>query len=104
MPRRTAIECLAEPNEVFNYIARGGISGLNVDEVDRTTKVITLRSSPTLLSWGERIELTINQSNNGSIIVFRGSSVHPINPTADVKGPMGKIIRALKNQFGIVNE
>lgn len=103
MPRRRAIECLAEPNEVFNYIASGGIKGLNVDEVDRSAKVITLRAPSSLLSWGEKIELTINQSNVGSIIVFRGSSVHPINPTADVKGAMGEIIKSLKNQFGIVD-
>jgi hypothetical protein len=94
------VHCNGSSKDVFDFLASGEVRGMEVEEVDKDTKTITLKSPPSLLSWGEQIEVTVGQDDKGTLVTFRGSSVHPFNPTADVSGAVGKVINVLREKFG----
>jgi hypothetical protein len=99
---RDRIELNADKEEVFKFISKGGISNLGVTKVDLKNSVVVLKSSMSAFSFGEKIELIINESKDGTIVSFRGSSVHPLNITSDVKGILGTVINALRKRFEVI--
>ena len=101
MPKRASLKCKGNSEDVFTFLSEGGVPGLRVVEKDKSARVVTLATGPSLFSWGERIEITVSSSNDDSILTFRGSRVHPLNLTSDVDGALGDVVKAIKNKYGI---
>lgn len=85
---------------MFRFLGNETKTGLKVKEVNTETMTVVLRSMPSLFSWGETIEATVGYSETGSVIIFRGSVLHPWNLTANVQRIIDRVTECIKQEFG----
>ena len=100
VPFRAGLVSPATAAEVFRFLAAGAGLPFRVELADPTTATVVFRSAASLLSWGERVEVSVVGNGSGCTILFRGTGVHPLNPTANPKGVAGRIALAVEQSFG----
>jgi hypothetical protein len=99
-PFRAGLVSSAAAADVFHFLSAGAGLPYQVERTDQVTSTVVFRSPASLLSWGERVEVSLVGNGCGCTILFRGTGVHPLNPTANPKGVAGRIALAVEQKFG----
>lgn len=99
-PFRAGLVSSATAADVYRFLSAGAGLPYQIEQADPATFTVVLRSPATLLSWGERVEVSLVGNGSGCTILFRGTGVHPLNPTANPKGVAGRIALAVEQRFG----
>jgi hypothetical protein len=99
---RDYLDVRADPNVVFSYLANINEKGLKVTNKNPVSRQVFFSTGVSLFSWGESIEITVQQIEGGSRVLFRGQGKLPFNITANPKGPIGLIVNKLRTQFEMI--
>jgi hypothetical protein len=101
-PFRAGLVSSATVADVFRFLSAGAGLPYQMERADPATSTVVFRSAASLLSWGERVEVLLVGNGSGCTILFRGTGVHPLNPTANPKGVAGRIALAVEQRFGLL--
>ena len=102
MISRDYLDVKADPDVVFLFLANISEQGLGIKNKDPISRQVFFTTGMSLFSWGESVEVTVQQGNEGSRILFRGQGRFQLNITASPKGPIGQIVAKLKERFEII--
>lgn len=103
MIARDYLDLKSDPDIVFSFLANLSDQGLRIKSKDPTSRQIFFSTGMSLFSWGESIEVTIQQTSGGSRVLFRGQGKFQLNVTTDPKGRIGQIVSKLKERFEIIS-
>lgn len=78
----------------------GREAGFNIDRVDETNKRLNLSTGPSLLSYGESVEVIVNREKEGGSKVFVSSKPKVFfNITANTKRNVERVFEALEKEI-----
>ncbi len=97
---RESVEIKASPEEVYSFLASLNLSGLKVSRKIPEMKTVVITSGLSFFSWGESIEVFVQSSQSGSLVILRAQGKFQLNITADPKALSQRVKDALKGRFG----
>ena len=97
---RESVEIKASPEEVYSFLVGLSLNGLKVSRKIPEMKTVIISSGLSLFSWGESIEVSVQSSQTGSLVILRAQGKFQLNITADPKALSQRVKDALKGRFG----
>ena len=97
---REFIEINASPDEVYGFLANLNLNGLKVSRKFASIRTIVISSGLSLFSWGENIEISVQSSQSGSLVILKGQGKIQFNITSNPKALSQRIKDVLRGRFG----
>ncbi len=97
---RESLEIKASPEEVYSFLENLTLNGLKVSRKIPEIKTVIISSGLSLFSWGESIEISVQASQAGTLVLLRAQPKFQLNITADPKALSQRVKDALKGRFG----